>query len=89
VLAVLLTNAVAVTMLMFVMAVTSSMVIMIVTMMTACNSCDHGQINYIDTKAKCRHLKKLSLKGLCGKCVLEFIDEIQSVILVFIFDPAL
>jgi hypothetical protein len=27
----------------------------------------HGQINYTDTKAKCRHLKNLSVKGLrCG-----------------------
>jgi hypothetical protein len=23
----------------------------------------HGLINYIDTKAKCRHLKKLTCKG--------------------------
>ncbi len=24
---------------------------------------EHGLINYIDTKAKCRHLKKLTWKG--------------------------
>ncbi len=34
----------------------------------------HGLINYIDTKAKCRHLKYLSVKGLCGRCLPEFID---------------
>ncbi len=31
--------------------------------------CTHGLINYIDNKAKCRHLKKLTYKeGLCGRC---------------------
>jgi hypothetical protein len=30
---------------------------------------DHGLINYIDTKAKCRHLQKLPEKGLCGTCL--------------------
>ncbi len=30
---------------------------------------DHGLIHYIDTKAKCRHLKKLPVKGLCGRCL--------------------
>ncbi len=25
---------------------------------------DHGPINYIDTKAKCRHLKNLPVKGI-------------------------
>jgi hypothetical protein len=34
----------------------------------------HGQITYIDTKAKCRHLKNLPVKGLCGMCLSEFID---------------
>jgi hypothetical protein len=24
---------------------------------------DHGLVNYIDNKAKCRHLKKLTCKG--------------------------
>jgi hypothetical protein len=37
--------------------------------------CTHGLINYIDNKAKCRHLKKLTYKeGLCGRCLSEFID---------------
>jgi hypothetical protein len=30
---------------------------------------EHGLINYIDTKAKCRHKKKLTCKGLCGRCL--------------------
>jgi hypothetical protein len=34
----------------------------------------HGLINYKDTKAKCRHLKNLPVKGLCGKRLSEFID---------------
>ncbi len=29
----------------------------------------HGLINFIDTNAKCRHLKKLPVKGLCGSCL--------------------
>jgi hypothetical protein len=28
----------------------------------------HGLINYIDTKAECRHLKNWPLKWLCGMC---------------------
>ncbi len=36
--------------------------------------CIHGLINYVDTKAKCRHPKTLSVKGLCGRCLYEFID---------------
>jgi hypothetical protein len=35
---------------------------------------NHGLINYMDTKAKCRHLKNLTVKGLCGWCLSEFID---------------
>ncbi len=27
----------------------------------------HELINYIDTKDKCRHLKKQPVKGLCGR----------------------
>ncbi len=34
----------------------------------------HGLINYIDTKAKCHHLKNKSVEGLCGRCLSEFID---------------
>ncbi len=30
----------------------------------------HRLINYIDSKAKCRHLKKLTLKGVCGRCLI-------------------
>ncbi len=30
--------------------------------------------NYIDNKAKCRHLKNWSVKGLCGWCLSELID---------------
>ncbi len=29
-----------------------------------------GLINYIGTKAKCRHLKNWSVKGLCGRCFI-------------------
>ncbi len=36
---------------------------------------NHGLINYIDTKAKCRHRKKLTcVKVLCGRCLSEFVD---------------
>jgi hypothetical protein len=31
----------------------------------------HGLINYIDAKAKCRHLKKFT----CGRCLSVFIDR--------------
>jgi hypothetical protein len=34
----------------------------------------HGLLNYIDTKAKCRHIKKFTCKGLCSRCLSEFID---------------
>jgi len=37
-----------------------------------------GLINYIDTKAKCRHLKNWPVKGLCGRCLSEFIDRRYS-----------
>jgi hypothetical protein len=30
---------------------------------------DHGLINYIDTKAKCRLKKNLPVKGLSGRCL--------------------
>ncbi len=35
---------------------------------------DHGLLNYIDTKAKCRHLKNGPVKGVCSRCLSEFID---------------
>ncbi len=34
----------------------------------------HRLINYIDTKAKYRHLKYWTVKGLCGRCLSEFVD---------------
>jgi hypothetical protein len=37
--------------------------------------CD-GTFNYRDTKAKCRHLKNWPVKGLCGRCLSEYIDWI-------------
>ncbi len=49
----------------------------------------HGLINYIDTKAKYRHLKILTCKGLCGRFFFRVYRlEIQSCH-VGIFDPAL
>ncbi len=35
---------------------------------------DTGLINYIDTKAKCRHLKKLTCKGTLRQGLSEFIN---------------
>ena len=32
-------------------------------------SLQHGLTNYIDTKAKCHHLKNWPVKGLCGRCL--------------------
>ncbi len=32
-------------------------------------SFQHGLMNYIDTKAKCRNLKNWPVKGLCGRCL--------------------
>jgi hypothetical protein len=34
----------------------------------------HGLINHIGTKAKCRHLNKLTCKGTLQQCLSEFID---------------
>ncbi len=44
---------------------------------------NHGLINYIDTNAKCRHLKNWAIKGLCDRCLSEFIDWRYTVMLVF------
>jgi hypothetical protein len=45
---------------------------------------NHGLINNIDTKAKCRHLKKLTCKGLLRLVFIrEYRLEIQSVKLIF------
>ncbi len=41
----------------------------------------HGLLNYIDTKAKCRHLKKLTCKEALRQVIINF--YIQSVMLVF------
>ncbi len=35
---------------------------------------EHGLINYIDAKAKCRHLKKFTCKGTLRQGLSEFID---------------
>ncbi len=44
----------------------------------------HGLINYIDTKAKCLHLKKLTCKGTLRQVFIRVYRlEIQSVMLVF------
>jgi hypothetical protein len=44
----------------------------------------HGLINYIDTKAKCHHLKKLTCKGTLRQVFIR-VDrlDIRSVMLVF------
>ncbi len=34
---------------------------------------DHGLINYVDTKVKCRHKENWPVKVICGKCFTEFI----------------
>jgi hypothetical protein len=43
----------------------------------------HGLINYIDTKAKCRHLKILICKDFAAGVYRVYRLEIQSVMLVF------
>ncbi len=35
----------------------------------------HWLINYVDTKAKCRHLKSWPVCGLCGRCLSQFINS--------------
>jgi hypothetical protein len=45
---------------------------------------DHGLVNYIDTEAKCCHLKKLTYKGTLLQVFFRVYRlEIQSVMLVF------
>ncbi len=41
-------------------------------------SWNHWLITYKDTKAKCRHEKNLPVKGLCVRCLSDFIDWIYS-----------
>ncbi len=41
-----------------------------------CPCWDHPwKNNYKDNKTKCRHLKNWPVKGLCGRCLLEFIGS--------------
>ncbi len=50
----------------------------------------YGLISYIDSTAKCHHLKNLTCKGTLRQVSIRvFRLEIQSVMLVGIFDPAL
>ncbi len=45
---------------------------------------EHELINYIDTKAKCRYLKKLTCKGILRQVIIRvFRLKVQSVMLVF------
>ncbi len=45
---------------------------------------EHGLINYVDTKAKCRHLKKLTCKGTLRQVFIKVYRlEKQSVMLIF------
>jgi hypothetical protein len=45
---------------------------------------EHGQINYVDTTAKCRHLKILTCKGTLRQVFIRVYRlEIQSVMFVF------
>jgi hypothetical protein len=47
-------------------------------------SLDYGLINYIETKGKCRNLKKLTCKGTLRRVFIRVYGlEIQSVVLVF------
>jgi hypothetical protein len=48
--------------------------------------CGHGLINYIDIKAKCRLLKRLTCKGTCAAGVYQTGDTVGHV---GIFDAAL
>ncbi len=49
----------------------------------------HGLINYIDTKAKCRHLKKLPVKRDFAAGVYQSLFTGDRVRYVGIFDPSL
>ena len=35
-------------------------------------TCNHELFNFIDAKAKCHHLKNWPVKGLCSRCLSEF-----------------
>jgi hypothetical protein len=46
---------------------------------------NQGLINYIDNKAKCRHLKKLTCKGTLRQVFIRVYRlEIQSIMVVFV-----
>jgi hypothetical protein len=49
----------------------------------------HGIINYIDTAAKCRHLKKLTYKGTLQQVFNQSLWTGDTVSHVGIFNPAL
>jgi hypothetical protein len=54
------------------------------------NDCGHGLINYIDTKAKCSHLKKWTSKKKGSKGTLrQVLYTGDTVSHVGIFNPAL
>ncbi len=46
-------------------------------------------VNYIDTKAKCRHLKKLTFKGTCRQLFIRVCRLVIQVSHVSIFDSSL
>jgi hypothetical protein len=49
-----------------------------------CNGEHHGLMNYIDTTAKCRHLKQLTCKGALRQMFIRVYRlKIQSIMLVF------
>ncbi len=48
----------------------------------------HGLINYTDTKAKCRHLKKVTCKGTLRQVFVSGLS-VDTVSHVGMFDPAL
>ncbi len=50
---------------------------------------NHGLINYIDTTAKCRHLKKLTWEGDFAAAVFKSLQTGDTVSHVGILDPAL
>ncbi len=53
------------------------------------NNNNHGLIDYIDTKPKCCHLKKLTCKGTFAAGVYQRVQTGDTVSQVDIFDPAL
>jgi hypothetical protein len=64
-------------------------VLLSITELGPCHLClFHGLINFVDTKAKCRHLKKLICKGTLRQAFIRVYRlDMQSVMLVF-FRPS-